>query len=1002
MKTWSYGQLAEHLECEYECSKGCEFNCKFLEEFTPQNLWKAWETRLKHKSVKERLDDVYRVMQNCMGSQHRTPLVYNGYFVCDKAFMLANFLPRATFYDLKARACKGFRFRNFSQVNITRTDTALGDATSKKTQIVMDYFECLKNDGTCDKMPIAANEQQVYQYVLPYFNKGDAYKAFKSYMQKMNELGHLSCTISDTHFRKVWKKHFPNVVPSAKSTANFAQCNTCSAAKEAILSANNMGELEQVRIHRSKHLLRAKLERRFYAVRKSHGEFESTGKVLSMIIDACDYNKFGLIRPKGRSSKMADKPVLGQSLQTVLVHGRGIYQYSTRPHVNQGGGVNFTLECLMRTFDKLQLQNPSMPLPSKLYVQLDNCTGSNKNKYMLAFADRLVRNGVFEEVVLSFLMVGHTHEDIDQLFSVISYKLRQRDLVSPTSLGKLCVRALEKAGHRNVHFEILSFQHDYKSWLLPFIDPALKGYTKPHVFSFSRTGCGTKVRMRYKHWHRCFKWYPFQTDSEELGEMPGCDTKDEELVDNEENGDGHVDETVKPWEEGDYLRELAEKNNIPIGDDMVLMDLTNNAALQQSTSVDLHAEASDSYLPMKRLMTHRSLPMGGSFYRNHNHTIKEQASFHSSPGLSVLRETKLDEVGDDIGIPPREPFRLSTKDNCPYGTSESGKKRFEKWKKRVLVVLNCGGVTVLPRHKAAWEELFKLHEEICHGTVTAENDSSWTFRWPLPTIEGNSSALGAATAEVQNQSCGFYDKRAAEGESDSDDAARAGGCVRHSEDRETGKERRVAAENRMAAVPVDVMKGYFICCARDITAVDEWKNVEGYHENEAKLPIFFAKVAEDTVAETEDIPVVFYRVNKGNPNYKIFPAYNGKQVIKGKVPRQTVLLTGISLTKKGLVPARYLKRLAEYKGPLELPFAWQLQRKKYRLVHLYKNGKPLPIKGFSDSPIASKKPIMSKGPAKNGGKSYGSDSSDDDDGEEDEKVKKPVIYVYDSSSEDEI
>jgi hypothetical protein len=294
-----------------------------------------------------------------------------------------------------------------------------------------------------------------------------------------------------------------------------------------------------------------------------------------------------------------------------------------------------------------------------------------------------------------------------------------------------------------------------------------------------------------------------------------------------------------------------------------------------------------------------------------------------------------------------------------------------------------------------------LHEEICHGTVTAENDSSWTFRWPLPTIEGNSSALGAATAEVQNQSCGFYDKRAAEGESDSDDAARAGGCVRHSEDRETGKERRVAAENRMAAVPVDVMKGYFICCARDITAVDEWKNVEGYHENEAKLPIFFAKVAEDTAAETEDIPVVFYRVNKGNPNYKIFPAYNGKQVIKGKVPRQTVLLTGISLTKKGLVPARYLKRLAEYKGPLELPFAWQLQRKKYRLVHLYKNGKPLPIKGFSDSPIASKKPIMSKGPAKNGGKSYGSDSSDDD-GEEDEKVKKPVIYVYDSSSEDEI
>ena len=1008
MKTWSYGQLAEYLLCEYECSKGCDFQCSLLKVFKAENLWEEWKICLKHKSVKERLDDVYSFMQNCIGTEHRTPLTYKGFPVCDKAFMLANFLPRTTFYKLKARACKGYRFRNLSQVNITRADTALGDATSNKTQIIMDYFECLKNDGTCDLMPIAKfGKDEVYQYVLPYFNKGDAFKAFESHIQKMNQLGHISCTISSTHFRRVWKEHFSSVVPSAKSTANFAQCNTCAVAKEAILNANNMGELEQLRIHRSKHLLRAKLERRFYAVRKSHGEFESAGKVLSMIIDACDYNKFGLIRPKGRPSKLLDKPVLGQSLQTVLVHGRGIYQYSTRPHVNQGGGVNFTLECLMRTFDKLQLQNPSIPLPSKLYLQLDNCSGSNKNKYMLAFADRLVRKGVFKEVVLSFLMVGHTHEDIDQLFSVISYKLRQRDLVSPTSLGKLCVRALEKAGHSNVHFEILSFQHDYKSWLLPYIDPDLKGYSKPHVFSFSMTECGTKVRMRYKHWHRCFKWYPFQTDCEELGEMPGCDDKDEELVDNEDKDYGHVDETLKPWEGCDALKKLALRNKIPIGSDMVLVDLTNNAALQQSTSVDLHAEASDSYLPMKRLMARKSLPMGGSLYKNDNHTRKEQASFHSSPGLSVLLETKLDEVGGDIGIPPREPFRLSPA-HCPYGISEKSgkkKKKFKKWRNHVRDVLNRGGVAVLPRHKAAWEELFELHKEICDGTRTAQNDSSWTFRWPLPTIEGNSSALGAATAEVQNQSRTFYDKRAAEGESDSDDAGRAGGCVRHAEDRETGKERRVAAETRMAAVPVDVKKGDFICCARDITAVDEWENVKGYHENEAKLPIMFAEVAEDTAAETEDIPVVFYRVNQGNPNYKIFPAHNGKQVIKGKVPRQTVVLTGISLTKKGYVPAKYLKRLAktEYDGPLKLPFAWQLRGKKYKLVHLKDiNGKPLPIEGFSDSTIASKKPIMSKGPAKDGGKSDSSDSSDDDE-EEDEngkKVKK-VTYVYDSSSEDE-
>lgn len=50
-----------------------------------------------------------------------------------------------------------------------------------------------------------------------------------------------------------------------------------------------------------------------------------------------------------------------------------------------------------------------------LYLQADNSGKDNKNKYMLAFLNELIERQVFESIEYSFLMVGHTHTDIDQV-----------------------------------------------------------------------------------------------------------------------------------------------------------------------------------------------------------------------------------------------------------------------------------------------------------------------------------------------------------------------------------------------------------------------------------------------------------------------------------------------------------------------------------------------------------------------------------------------------------
>ena len=63
-------------------------------------------------------------------------------------------------------------------------------------------------------------------------------------------------------------------------------------------------------------------------------------------------------------------------------------------------------------------------LPENLLLQLDNCAGEKKNRYLFAYLSLLVARGVFKTVQLGFLMVGHTHEDIDAMFSRFSEKLR--------------------------------------------------------------------------------------------------------------------------------------------------------------------------------------------------------------------------------------------------------------------------------------------------------------------------------------------------------------------------------------------------------------------------------------------------------------------------------------------------------------------------------------------------------------------------------------------------
>ncbi|KAL3683360.1 hypothetical protein R1sor_001382 [Riccia sorocarpa] len=69
------------------------------------------------------------------------------------------------------------------------------------------------------------------------------------------------------------------------------------------------------------------------------------------------------------------------------------------------------------------LDKPFNKLPPTFYIQLDNSSKDNKNWVMMAFFSELVIRGVFKTVFMSFLIVGHTHEDVDAFFSKVNKML---------------------------------------------------------------------------------------------------------------------------------------------------------------------------------------------------------------------------------------------------------------------------------------------------------------------------------------------------------------------------------------------------------------------------------------------------------------------------------------------------------------------------------------------------------------------------------------------------
>ena len=153
----------------------------------------------------------------------------------------------------------------------------------------------------------------------------------------------------------------------------------------------------------------------------------------------------------------------------------------------------------------------AVPLPKNLYLQLDNSAKDNKNQYLMAFLSVLTARGVFKEIQVGFLLVRHTHEDIDAYFSHLSKALKSKNTFVVADLMKAFMESQELSFLSEFIQEVGDFKSFVKGYLCSGAS-RLIGLGEMHLFRFYVESDRNPV-MKYKISAVDSNWLPCDTTS---------------------------------------------------------------------------------------------------------------------------------------------------------------------------------------------------------------------------------------------------------------------------------------------------------------------------------------------------------------------------------------------------------------------------------------------------------------------------------------------------------
>ncbi|CAG2239875.1 unnamed protein product [Mytilus edulis] len=306
---------------------------------------------------------------------------------------------------------------------------------------------------------------------------------------------HTDDGIAKSAFYVILKQKFPDL--SFNATQRFTKCTQCHDLCKMIEEEKDPIILMELEELLDFHHRQQQLEREAYYVRRGMAEMRPD-EYVSIILDGMDQNKTDLPHyvkwnnPNGAGALKLRTHVVGS-----IVHGRGkqyFLDYNQFKH-----DTNLTLSCLLRI---LQKEAKEKQLPPTLFVQLDNTCRENKNKYFVGMMAYLVKKKIVKEVWMSFLIVGHTHEDVDQSFSKISHKLRTNDAITLPELHTL----IRESQSPLPEIEDTRGVWNISSWLEDYVNQ-IHNVTFPKLYRIFNDAVG-HTTVKFKVFSTDDVWHP--------------------------------------------------------------------------------------------------------------------------------------------------------------------------------------------------------------------------------------------------------------------------------------------------------------------------------------------------------------------------------------------------------------------------------------------------------------------------------------------------------------
>ncbi|KAL3699482.1 hypothetical protein R1sor_017504 [Riccia sorocarpa] len=144
-------------------------------------------------------------------------------------------------------------------------------------------------------------------------------------------------------------------------------------------------------------------------------------------------------------------------------------------------------------------------LPPTLYLQLDNTVRENKNNILFAYLAMLLEKKMFTKIKLGFLLVGHTHDFIDQMFSRFSQALRRENAFTMSRLRSV----IENSYDPKPIISILTQTWDFKHFIEtePKLFRTLNDITQNQQYKFKIVSA-LEVRVWCKQFSIDSTWEP--------------------------------------------------------------------------------------------------------------------------------------------------------------------------------------------------------------------------------------------------------------------------------------------------------------------------------------------------------------------------------------------------------------------------------------------------------------------------------------------------------------